>query len=254
MRRERQRTWIATTAALAAPPAAAAALLVLRNRIDNTNVALVLVVVVVAVSTLGRRLAGLLAAASSAIWFDFFHTQPFYSFAIKSRDDVVTAGLLLAVGVIVSELAIRSRRHRATAAAHGYDISRIHSMAELVADGERSDFVVMAVAGELRDLLTLIDVRFERSPFDTGLSETGRVLPVLDRSGEVFIGAVEWGADSMGLPTTVVLSVDGNGRQWGRFLLTPTPGLPVPFERRVVAVALADQAGAALAVGNGVRR
>lgn len=248
MRSERHRTRIATGIALLAPPAASAALLVLRNRIDNTNIALVLVVVVVAVSTLGRRGAGLLAAASSAVWFDFFHTKPYYSFAIKTHDDVVTAGLLLVVGIAVSELAIRSRRHRETAASHGYDISRIHTIAELVADGERADFVVMAVAGELRDLLTLSDVRFERAPFNDD-----KPPPTLDRSGNVYIGAIEWGADSMGLPTTIVLSVDGNGRQWGRFILTPTPGLPVPFERRVVAVALADQAGAALAVGNGVR-
>lgn len=248
MRSELRRTRIATGAALLAPPAAAAALLVLRNRIDNTNVALVLVVVVVAVSTLGRRIAGLLAAASAAVWFDFFHTKPYYSFAIKTHDDVVTAALLLLVGVAVSELAIRSRRHRQTAASHGYDISRIHSIAELVADGERSDFIVMAVASELLDLLTLSDVRFERPPFDDD-----KPVPTLDRSGNVYIGNIEWGAESMGLPTTVVLSVDGNGRQWGRFILSPTPGLPVPFERRVVAVALADQAGAALAVGNGVR-
>jgi hypothetical protein len=123
----------------------------------------------------------------------------------------------------------------------------------LVADGEKGEFVVLAVANELRDLLGLADVRFERAPYDTESPEAVHVLPVLDRSGQVFIGAVEWGADSMGMPTTVALSVDGNGRQWGRFLLTPTPGLPIPFERRVVAVALADQAGAALAVGNGVR-
>lgn len=249
MRTELQRTRVATAMALLAPPAAAAALLVLRNRIDNTNIALVLVVVVVAVSTLGRRTVGLLAAVSAAVWFDFFHTRPFYSFAIKSHDDVVTAGLLLAVGVIVSELAIRSRRHRATAVSHGYDISRIHGIAELVADGERADFIVMAVASELRDLLTLSDVRFERAPFDDE-----RPIPTLDRSGNVYIGAIEWGAESMGLPTTVALSVDGNGLQWGRFILSPTAGLPVPFERRVVAVALADQAGAALAVGNGVTR
>jgi len=249
MRTEQQRTRVATAVALLAPPAASAALLLIRNRIDNTNIALVLVVVVVAVSTLGRRTAGLLAAVSSAAWFDFFHTRPFYSFAIKSHDDVVTAGLLLAVGIIVSELAIRGRRHRATAVSHGYDISRIHGVAELVADGERSDFIVMAVASELRDLLTLGDVRFERTPFDDD-----KPMPTLDRSGNVYIGNIEWGADSMGLPTTVALGVDGNGRQWGRFILLPTPGLPVPFERRVVAVALADQAGAALAVGNGVTR
>jgi hypothetical protein len=118
----------------------------------------------------------------------------------------------------------------------------------MVADGERAEFIVMAVASELRDLLTLTDVRFERAPFGDE-----KPVPTLDRSGNVYIGAIEWGADSMGLPTTVVLGVDGNGRQWGRFVLTTTAGLPVPFERRVVAVALADQAGAALAVGNGVR-
>jgi len=190
-----------------------------------------------------------LAAVSAAVWFDFFHTRPYYSFAIKSHDDVVTAGLLLVVGVIVGELAVRSRRHKATAVSHGYDISRIHGIAELVADGERSEFVVMAVASELRDLLTLTDVRFERPPFDDP-----KPLPTLDRSGNVYIGNIEWGAESMGLPTTVVLGVDGNGRQWGRFILVPTPGLPVPFERRVVAVALADQAGAALAVGSRVTR
>lgn len=240
---------MAIAAALLGPPAAAAALLLLRNRIDNTNIALVLVVVVVAVSTLGRRTAGLVAAVSSAVWFDFFHTRPFYSFAIKSHDDVVTAGLLLVVGVIVGELAVRTRRHRETAVTQGYDISRIHLIAEMVADGERADFIVMAVASELRDLLTLSDVRFERAPFDDE-----KPIPMLDRSGNVYIGAIEWGADSMGLPTTVALSVDGNGRQWGRFVLSPTAGLPVPFERRVVAVALADQAGAALAVGNGVAR
>src|SRR5690349_19979971 len=100
MRTELQRTWVITAMALLAPPAAAAALLVLRNRIDNTNIALVLVVVVVAVSTLGRRIVGLLAAVSAAVWFDFFHTRPFYSLAVMSHDDVVTAGLLLAFGVI----------------------------------------------------------------------------------------------------------------------------------------------------------
>ena len=36
------------------------------------------------------------------------------------------------------------------------------------------------------------------------------------------------------------------GRPVGRFVLVPTPGTGVSLERRIVAVALADQAGAAL--------
>ncbi len=50
----------------------------------------------------------------------------------------------------------------------------------------------------------------------------------------------------MGLPgKQVELVVQGYGRVFGRFLLTPTPGLPVTFDRRIIAVALADQVAAA---------
>ena len=62
------------------------------------------------------------------------------------------------------------------------------------------------------------------------------------------LGELRWGVHSMGLPgKEVELLVQGQGRTLGRFLLEPTPGMPVSFDRRVVAVALADQVGAALA-------
>jgi len=44
----------------------------------------------------------------------------------------------------------------------------------------------------------------------------------------------------------VALPVVGAGRSLGRFVLIPTPGVGVSKERRLSAVALADQVGAAL--------
>jgi hypothetical protein len=44
----------------------------------------------------------------------------------------------------------------------------------------------------------------------------------------------------------VDLIVQGLGRPLGRFILVPTPGVPLSWDRRMVAVALADQVGAAL--------
>jgi hypothetical protein len=50
------------------------------------------------------------------------------------------------------------------------------------------------------------------------------------------------------------------GRTFGRYVLAPTPGLPISLERRLVAVALADQVAAAMAApqppnrANGGRR
>ena len=70
---------------------------------------------VVAVATLGQRLATVVGAVSAAVWFDFFQTRPYYSFTINAHDDVVTAVLLLVVGVAVGELAIRTRRHHEAA-------------------------------------------------------------------------------------------------------------------------------------------
>ena len=237
---ERRLPEFALPIALLAPPAAAAALIPLRADTDNANIALGLVVVVVAVATLGQRLATVVAAVSAAAWFDFFQTRPYYSFTINAHDDVVSAVLLLLVGVAVGELAIRTRRHHQAALTGSGDISRLHAIAELVAAGETPDLVVVSVAGELRYLLGLKDCTFERTPFDP-LPRSAR----FERSGNVVLGGLNWGVGTMGLPgKNVELVVQGYGHVFGRYLLTPTPGRPVSFDRRIVAVALADQVAA----------
>ncbi|MBV8159694.1 MAG: DUF4118 domain-containing protein [Acidimicrobiia bacterium] len=244
---EQRITWGALGAAIAAPAAVAAALVPLRSAIGSTNVALVLVAVVVAVATLGRRFSAAVAALSAAAWFDFFHTRPHYSFTINAHDDVVTAVVLLVVGLVVGELSVRRRRHHAAAVDGSTDIARIHAIAELAASGEKPDFVIMAVASELRDLLSLRDCRYETfTPCD-------RPAARIERTGEVSVGQLRWGVESMGLPTKQVeLLVEGRGRPLGRFILTPTPGKPVPFDKRLVAIALSDQVGAALATPQAV--
>lgn len=232
---------LALPIALLAPPAAAAALIPLRADTDNANIALGLVIVVVAVATLGQRFATVVGAVSAAVWFDFFQTRPYYSFTINAHDDAVTAVLLLVVGVSIGELAIRTRRHHQAARTGSSDISRLHAIAELVAAGERPDLAVVSVAGELRYLLNLKDCIFERAPFDA-LPRIAR----FERSGNVVLGGLNWGVGTMGLPgKQVELVVQGYGRTFGRFLLTPTPGRPVSFDRRIIAVALADQVAAA---------
>jgi K+-sensing histidine kinase KdpD len=232
---------IALLSALLAPPAAAAALIPARSHTDNANIALALVVVVVAVATFGHRLATVVSAISAAGWFDFFHTRPYYSFTISAHDDVVTAVLLLVVGVVVGELAIRTRRHLLEARTGSGDISNLHAIAELVAAGEKPDIAVVTVASELRRLFGLRDCTFERAPF-----ESNPRVARFERSGNVVVGELSWGVGTMGLPgKQVELVVSGFGRTFGRFLMTPTPGHPVSFDRRIIAIALADQVAAA---------
>jgi hypothetical protein len=54
-------------------------------------------------------------------------------------------------------------------------------------------------------------------------------------------GGFELSAEGVELP------VYGRGHQLGRFVLEPTAGVGVSLDQRVVAVAIADQVGAALA-------
>jgi K+-sensing histidine kinase KdpD len=222
----------------------AAALLPARGHTDNTNIALALVVVVVAVAMLGRWTAAALSALSAVVAFDLFHTKPYGSLTIRAHDDVVTALLLLVVGLAVSALATRSRHHHEAATEGSNEIARIHAVAELVASGEHPDLVVIAVAIELRDLLSLPDCRYQAAPFPADSPPLARV----ERSGHVTLGQVTWGVETMGLPgKQVELPVEGHGHTFGRYLLVPTPGLTVTFDRRVVAVAVADQVAAAFA-------
>jgi len=69
----------------------------------------------------------------------------------------------------------------------------------------------------------------------------------IEHDGQVILGGRVWGVEQMGLPgPEIELLVQGRGQTLGRFVLKPTPGLPVPLQRRVVAVALADQVGSVL--------
>ena len=66
---------------------------------------MVLVLAVVAVSATGDRIAGVVAALSASVSFDFFLTVPYYSLSIYNRDDVELAVALVIVGVAVTEIA-----------------------------------------------------------------------------------------------------------------------------------------------------
>jgi len=220
---------------------AGAALVGVRRDIQNANVALILVVVVVAAAAIGGRLAGAGAAVVSVLSFDFFHTQPYLRLSIASADDVETTVLLLAVGLLVGHITARAMRARASAAESSLDIGRIHRIAERTARGEDAAHVLEAAEGELIELLTLQSCRFEAQPV---LSD----LPRLERTGQ--LEQTVWRFRKTGFelpPEGVELPVYGRGQPLGRFVLDPTAGVGVTLEQRVVAVAIADQVGAALA-------
>ena len=236
-------TWKAVQWVLAvlAPIVVALLLVPARGHLTSADDALVLVVVTVAIASAGSRARAFVAALVAAASFDFLLTQPYGSFRISRQADVTTEVLFVVVGLLVGELAARGRRHRADAAMGRHEIARLHDLSQRIAEGEDPDFVLIAVASELRELLSLQDCRFVRD------QPSGKGAWIAS-DGSVHLNPLRWPAASVGLPTRhVELPVRGGGEIVGTFILTPTPTTPITHEQCVVAVALADQLGASMA-------
>jgi hypothetical protein len=230
-------------AAVVAPAATGALLNPLRELVSASNAALVLVLVVVAVAATGHRLAGLVAAVVSAAAFDFFLTEPYLTFAIARRDDVEAAVLLALIGLAVSEVALWGRRQQARASARAGYLDGVVAAARLAASGSTAPPEGVDLVGrQIRDVLGIDGCRF-----DPGPSAPGR--PRLEPDGSVVWRGRPVDVDREGLPALdlIELPVTSGGVERGRYLLTSTGAVRRPDgERRRVAVALADQAAAAL--------
>jgi K+-sensing histidine kinase KdpD len=243
-----RRDAVAVLAGLAAPLVLAAVLAPFRGSFPNTDAALAMILVVVAVAANGYRLAGILAAVSAAAWFDFFLTQPYERFTITRRADIETTVLLLVIGVAVTEIAVWGRRQHETASRRAGYLDGINAAAQAAASGSSPSVLIEQVAGQLTRVLSLESCQFQYGA--AGLGRPARMRP----DGSVTVAGQPWDVDAEGFPrdSDTELLVEGGGVFQGRFLMTPGPDARPTIEQRLFAVALADQAGTALATSHPV--
>jgi hypothetical protein len=223
----------------------AAALVSVREHFALVDVALILVLFVLLGAVVGGRAAGVTSAFIAALSLDFFHTQPFNSLKMSDAADIETTLLFLVVGLAVGEIALRADRIRESVVGHRDEMHRFQRIAHMAASGESVDDLVSAVRAELIENLRLRDCTFERPPFTA-------TYPTLQPSGAVNGGDIrQYTKDGFDLPRDgIELPIVANGRTIARFVLWPTAGAGVSHERRIVAVALADQLSVVLAAAS----
>jgi K+-sensing histidine kinase KdpD len=110
--RHRSVVW---AAAVFLGPLVAGLLTLGRTQLHENQVTLILVLTVACVSAAGMRPAGLVAALTTAIAYDYFWTEPYYSFAIVNADDILTVLLLVIVGAAIEQLSWWGGRQKAVA-------------------------------------------------------------------------------------------------------------------------------------------
>jgi K+-sensing histidine kinase KdpD len=230
-------------AAAVVPLVACGVLSLFRDSVANTNAALGLVLLIVAAASTGIRAAGLVAALSSAAWFDFFLTEPHNQFVITDRADIETDVLLMLVGVAVTEVALWGRRQQARASRERGYLDGVLSAAATVGAGRSSTrSLIDHVCEQIVDVLQI-----DRCRFDPG---DGPVLATLNNDATMTYNGHPFNVSRLGLPTDseIALVTQSGGVARGRFLLTAATRVVKPtLEQLRVAVALADQVGAALA-------
>ena len=221
----------------------AVALVPLRSHVTQTTVALALMVLVVFAASIGGRAAGVSTALATTLSFDFLFTRPFLSLKIGSADDVEITVLLLISGLIVGTLSARADSAVSTTNEARRGLRHIHRLAELVAAGAPPADVIALAEQQLVALLGLHACRFDSSSVVDDVA-------VLHRSGALDSKMLYQGSGSgFELPRDgVALAVLASGREVGWFVMTPTTGVGTSLDERIVAVAVADQVGAAIAL------
>jgi len=236
-----QRTALELAVALVGPAAIAAAMIPLRRSLASSAGAVIMVAVVAAIALVGRRITGLLASASAALWFDYFLTRPFERFTISHRPDLETTIAIFVVGALITELVARLHHQRRVANETMTFVQSLHRIAELTANNAPPSSVVAETSEMLTSLLSLRACHFEPT------MATHPLARVRD-DGTITHADMLWPVESIGIPgPESEIVARWRGDEIGRFVLTPTPGQPVSRERRIVAVSLVEVASAALA-------
>ncbi len=239
----RHRIWVVTAAAVA-PLLACLVLAAFRSSITAATAVLVLVLLVVGAASTGVRMAGIVAAVSGAVWFDFFLTKPYETLDINDHNDVEAAVLLVLIGVVVTEVALWGHRQQARANRRAGYLDGVLGTAEIITLRQESpDLLVRHVADQIAQILDVGRCRFVAGPIHDAR------VPRLDHQGRVWRGDHQVNVDLDGLPTddNTALPIARADVTLGHFLITAASEIARPtLEQRKVAILLADQAGSVL--------
>jgi K+-sensing histidine kinase KdpD len=221
-----------------------------RATIGLENVVILYLLVVVAAAGIGGRAAGMVAALSAALAYDYFLTTPYHTLVIDTLAQVVTVALLVATGIVVSVGGRVRRRSAAVAQAHAKVIRLLHRVTETAAAGGSA---VDRVTAE--GLHRLLDARrvsvLRRSPDgfavtvdvgETHLPIDVEALTHLDREGRIPPGHHRVLDGTMVLPREGV-ALDLVARQQPVGYLVIIPGRDTPADRttRLAVAAMANE-------------
>jgi K+-sensing histidine kinase KdpD len=159
------------------------------NLISAPNLTLIFVLPVMAAATFFGWGPSLAAVVAGVLAFDFFFTEPFFSFRIASPSDLWAAALLLVVAAAVSTLAAESRRRTLEARRAAEQAQALQALAHVIIQARPQSEVLEAAATALN--------RIFRAPSVIFMQKAGSFRPVASAGGAEITDAEEDAANGV---------------------------------------------------------
>jgi K+-sensing histidine kinase KdpD len=220
-----------------------------RATIGLENVVILYLLVVVAAAGIGGRAAGMVAALSAALSYDYFLTTPYHTLVIDTLAQVVTVALLVTTGIVVSIGGRVRRRSTAVAEAHAKVIRLLHRVTETAAGGGAVDRVAAEGLHGLLDARRVSILRRSPDGFAITVDVGETHLPIdlealthLDREGRIPLGHYRVLDGTMLLPREgVALDLVARQRPVGYLVIIPGRDVPADRTTRLAVAAMANE-------------
>ncbi len=122
------------------------------GRLQPTNLVMVFLLgVVAAAAWLGRGPAVLAAVLSVAV-FDFFFVPPFYTFGVTDTEYLITFGVLLTTGLVISTLTTRLRQQAEAAREREARTAALYAMSRDLAEAVDEAAILQAAARHIKEV------------------------------------------------------------------------------------------------------
>ena len=166
------------------------------DRVGAPNLTLIFVLPVIASATWFGWGPSLLATVAGVLAFDFFFTEPKYSLAIDSPNDIWSAALLLVIAIAVSAVAAESRRRERAARRSAEQAQAVQALAHAVIQTRSPVEIIAAAAAALNRIFYAPAVVFIQRDdmFEPGVSAGGAKITAAEI--EAAKGALESGLRS----------------------------------------------------------
>ncbi len=133
-------------------------------QLTEANIVMFFLLGVVVAATLFGRGPAIAAAISSVLVFDFFFVPPYLTFTVNDAQYVITFGVMLAVGLIVSALTVRVRERLRSSQLQERRTAALYRLTKQLSEVVGTEFLVQIAGRQLGEIFGGEVVLFIREP------------------------------------------------------------------------------------------